>query len=60
MAALAEDYSPEFKAKAAEIYGSGAALTDIRCVENYPEHKNDGAAEADKSCLFCTDHDNVA
>lgn len=45
MASLVEQYSPEFKAKAAEIYGSNAALTDIRCVENYPEHKNDGYAD---------------
>ena len=51
MAALVEDYSPVFKAKAAEIYGSGATLTDIRCVENYPEHKNDGAVDYAEALL---------
>lgn len=51
MAALVENYSPVFKEKAAEIYGSDAALTDIRCVENYPEHKNDGAADYAEALL---------
>lgn len=46
--ALVENYSPAFRDKAAEIYGSGAALTDIRVVTNPPDRMDDGYVNYDE------------